>query len=107
VPPWNDYAWAGGGRPGLAKPDIAAPGVDLVSLAHDGAAYAAYWGTSAAAALVAGALAALLSALPLARPTELCEALARTARGGPDPRLGYGTIDVAAALAYARRRSGA
>jgi hypothetical protein len=55
-------------------------------------------------AQVAGALALLLSALPLARPPELCEALARTARGGGDARLGHGAIDVAAALAYARRR---
>ncbi len=97
------------------KPDLLAPGVAVLSadggLATDGAQYRRASGTSAAAAFVSGAAAALRSAAPTLAPAELRERLVATARRnlgtlpagvtGADPRWysprGYGVLDLYAA----------
>ncbi len=84
---------------------VAAPGVKVPAQGRDGQ----YWlvsGTSPACALVAGAAALLKSAYPRLSPALVIQAMtattrSRPARGGYDDHVGFGTVDVAAALAAA------
>ncbi len=101
VPGYRDHPYP----PGLAKPDLAAPGVDTRSHALcEGTGDAS--GTSMAAPHVSGAAALLLEADPRLGPAELRDLLVRTAVDigptGPDPDSGAGRIDVLAAAEAVR-----
>lgn len=82
----------------FGKVDAVAPGYGLPSAWLDGE-YVSLGGTSAAAPLVTGAVARLLSNDPGMKPPELREVLRRTSNDlgppGPDPFHGAGRIDVA------------
>lgn len=132
----NNY-WGGGGRRGgfssfgptmngLTKPDIMAPGTNILSASnsyydaahpednefvvcrreHDGRTYA--WrselGTSMSTPMVAGIIAQWLEANPRLSPDDIRQVFARTARRldsdhqVPDTEWGYGEIDAYAGL---------
>ncbi len=101
---WDDPD--GGGPPAgtvLTKPDLAAPGVAVVSSVGDG--YLAYSGTSVAAPAVSGAAALLLQAAP-ALPPDRVAALLRSgavdiAPAGPDGATGHGVLDIPRTLSLA------
>ncbi|MEV7773081.1 S8 family serine peptidase [Kitasatospora sp. NPDC086791] len=84
-----------------ARVDLAAPGEGLQA-AGPGGGYFTASGPSGAAALVAGAAALLLSREPGWTPSQVAERLKSTAyRPGsalPDPVVGWGTLDVVAAV---------
>ncbi len=88
---------------GRHKPDIVAPGVDVVS-AVPGGGYAAASGTSSAAPHVAGVAALLLDKNPDLRPHDLAAALLGHARpsitsaAGPDDTAGWGLLDAMSAI---------
>lgn len=99
---WNDAS--------LAKPDIVAPGVDILSTLPGGGYSPPTWdGTSMAAPHVAGTLALMLSACRGLSPQEAKEILTLTARDtgadGADLYTGAGVVDAYAAVAEAIRRA--
>lgn len=82
------------------KPDVAAPGVAVMSLKANSDSYVPMSGTSMASPVVAGATALLLQAHPQATPAEVRAALMDTAHplwGSSPASQGKGCIDVAAA----------
>jgi subtilisin family serine protease len=88
--------------------DVAAPGVDVPAQGQDGG----YWlvsGTSPACALTAGVAALIRSAYPALPPDLVRYAITTTTRhrpaGGYNDKVGFGTVDAAAALAAAARLS--
>jgi serine protease AprX len=98
---------------GLVKPDVAAPGSHVVSLAAPGSSISTQFpstmaapyrrgsGTSMATAVVSGLVAQMLSAQPSASPDRIKYELMSTARHAPsnDPNLvGEGTVDGYGAL---------
>lgn len=99
---YHDYPYS----PGLMKPDVAAPGNNVTSLAG-ASGYVAYTGTSMATPQVAGAVAILLGASPGLTPAQLAEALETSATdisvapatAGRDRYTGAGRINIPAALA--------
>ncbi len=88
--------------PGLIKPDLAAPGVDITS-SFGPSGYFTYSGTSMATPVVAGAAAVLLQANPALTPAALGQLLETTAvdigPAGRDNQTGAGRLDLFAALA--------
>jgi len=87
---------------------VAAPGVQVPAQGQDGG----YWlvsGTSPACALAAGVAALIRSAYPALPPDLVRDAIITTTRnrpaGGYDDRVGFGTVDAAAALGAAARLS--
>ena len=92
--------------PGMTKPELAAPGADIVSASGRGDTYVSKSGTSMACPTVAGAIAVLWEAVPqLSRKIEETNAvLFKTSKGqsfnicgtngSPNAATGYGTIDV-------------
>jgi subtilisin family serine protease len=100
-------SFSGGGPTALslrAKPDVAAPGVGILSSVPGG--WDAMSGTSMAAPHVAGAAALLLQAHPDWPPATIKAALVGTSRPiagddgqAPATRVGAGLVDVRAALA--------
>jgi type VII secretion-associated serine protease mycosin len=80
---------------------LAAPGVDVVSTSLDGK-YRIGSGTSDAAALVAGAAAAVWSKYPKLTNEQVVEQLTRTASdkgaAGRDEEYGFGVVDIVKAL---------
>lgn len=88
---------------GRVKPDFAARGVYVQSVAYgDTIGFASYSGTSYAAPLIAGICAQLLEARPDRDPGALRDALRATAsKGGfPDNDYGYGIPNAAIALSF-------
>lgn len=99
--------WSGRGKVGpFDKPDLVAPGVDIVSLRAPGSKIDTEFpnarigadrfrgsGTSMATAIVSGAVAAVLAARPGATPADVKAALVDTA----DPIEGAATLDMAGA----------
>ena len=79
------------------KPDLVAPGVDVVSAwgspASSGHAYASASGTSMSAALVSGIVALLLEENPSLSPSAVKQLLRDTARHRADGGLACGTQD--------------
>ena len=102
VLPWRDWPFP----PGLAKPDLAAPGVDVPST-WPGGGYALLSGTSMATPHVAGAAALVLDANPALGPAEVAGILGETAIDlgppGKDDDSGAGRLDVLAAVERAAR----
>jgi bacillopeptidase F len=101
---------AGGAGPAagtlLAKPDLAAPGVHVLSATGQG--YGLQSGTSPAAAHVAGVVALVRQANPGLRPQQIAQLLRDTAVDlgppGPDADSGAGLVDALAAVARALGR---
>ena len=87
---------------GLIRPDVCAPGYDIMSASNiDNEWYKWISGTSMATPCVAGAIALLLDAKPSLTPAQICEVLETTAVKLSDTksnRTGTGRIDVYEAL---------
>ncbi|SCK56656.1 Serine protease, subtilisin family [Streptomyces sp. WMMB 714] len=84
---------------------VAAPGVDIVSAKNTGG-YELVDGTSPAAALTSGVVALMLAENKKLSPAQVRSILAKTAThppGGPNPLVGHGTINAAAAVRSAAR----
>ncbi len=99
--PFFDYPWP----PGLLKPDVSAPGVNVNSTTMGGGYSGNTWsGTSMAAPHASGEAALLLSKDPTLTPYELKFLLEETSvdKGdpGPDNVFGWGRIDALAAINY-------
>lgn len=88
---------------------VAAPGVDVPVVKQKGG-YELSTGTSSATALVAGVAALVKAKYPQISPTQVAQAIANSARGRPaggyDDKVGFGTVDAAAALNAAARLAG-
>jgi subtilisin family serine protease len=99
VTPFNDYEYP----PGLTRPDVSAPGVNIRSCARGGG-YHNLDGTSQATPHVAGTVCLMLSKNPDLTPKEVDSILEFTAvdRGavGKDNDFGAGRIDAFAAVNY-------
>jgi subtilisin family serine protease len=84
----------------VGKPDLVAPGEDVMSSVPGG--YASMSGTSMAAPHVAGAVALLQQAAPTMTAEQIIETLRATAHdlgsAGPDNQFGAGMIDAFAAV---------
>jgi len=97
TPGYDDYPYP----PGLVKPDVAAPGVNVTSTVPGG--YVAYSGTSMSTPIVAGGVAILRQASPGCTPAQLAEALEAGAvdvgAAGRDNYAGAGRIDIGASIA--------
>ncbi|MEO0088773.1 MAG: S8 family serine peptidase [candidate division WOR-3 bacterium] len=94
VPPFNDYPYP----PGLKKPDVSAPGVDVLSCDYqNNSGYRLMSGTSMATPHVAGTVALMLSKNPELTPREIDSILQTTAVDlglpGKDTLFGAGRID--------------
>ncbi|MEV6601130.1 S8 family serine peptidase [Actinoplanes sp. NPDC051346] len=110
------FSSRGSGQDGTVKPDIAAPGVDVVSSVPGG--YASYSGTSMASPHTAATVALLWSAVPelrhdIATTRQVLDATATdtedTSCGGSPARnnvFGEGRLDAYAAVLGARQPSG-
>ena len=98
---WQDQDGTGpAGGTLLVKPDIAAPGVGIVSTVGTG--YLAYSGTSMATPHVAGVAALLSQAAPALGAQEIVDTLKGTAADlgapGPDSATGTGRLDALRAV---------
>ena len=94
----------------LRKPDISAPGVDIISAGKSGNSYVKMSGTSMATPAVAGLVAVLLGKFPNLTTEQVREVLATSSvdidAPGWDVNTGHGRVDVAAALAKAQELFG-
>lgn len=79
---------------GTNSVDVAAPGEGVVTT-YPGANYAAGWGTSFSAPIVAGEAALVLEANPRFSPTDVASAISR---GASVQQMGHGRVDVYQAL---------
>ena len=99
VSPFNDYPYT----PGLTRPDVSAPGVNVKSCSYTGG-YTTMDGTSMATPHVAGAVCLMLSKNPDLLPDEVDSILEMTAvdlgATGKDNDFGAGRIDALAAVNY-------
>jgi hypothetical protein len=104
VDPYNDYHYNPGA--GLMKPDIIAPGLNILSCAHkDNEGYLYMSGTSMATPATSGVIALMLSKNPELTSEEICQILEQTARKyGPKNNLsGSGRVNVPRALSAITR----
>ena len=86
---------------GLIRPDICAPGVDIISLNHTDDGYTKMSGTSQAAPCVAGVMCLMLSKDPTLTPAEISEILETSAVKLSDKKnneTGSGRVDALAAI---------
>ncbi|MFP5451237.1 MAG: S8 family peptidase [Thermoleophilia bacterium] len=87
----------------ITKPDVAAPGINIVSSVGNG--YLSYSGTSMASPHVAGLVALLRQANPGLSPDQIADILRGTAAdlgaAGPDFQTGAGRVDANRAVAAA------
>lgn len=105
---YNDYPWTSGSSTevGLFKPDIAAPGSNIVSLNYsNNTGYTTKSGTSMATPCVAGVMALMLQVNPMLTPMEIDSIIETTAVrcGGQTKKnntFGAGRIDALAAVNY-------
>jgi subtilisin family serine protease len=99
VPPFSDYPYP----PGLTRPDVSAPGVDVKSCAMGGG-YTTMSGTSMATPHTAGAVCLMLSKNANLSPAVVDSILEVTAidlgPSGKDNDFGAGRIDALAAVNY-------
>ena len=88
--------YSGSGPTGccIMKPEILAPGTNIVSLDHHGALYSRKSGTSMATPVVCGALALALQKNPKLRPEELKLKLYESARKETGMSMAWGVLDV-------------
>ncbi len=95
----NEFSSRGPTIDRLAKPDLVAPGADIMSLKPDGG-YVAQSGTSMATPMVAGAAALLWEKDPTLSPNQIRELLVTTAEDRGYNRLiqGAGYLNTSAAL---------
>lgn len=95
----------------LRKPDVSAPGVNVISAGKSGNEYVKMSGTSMAAPAVSGLVALLLSKHPGLTAEQVRQALTASAKdidsAGYDDSSGYGRVDAVAALAKAQELFGA
>ncbi len=100
VPPFNDYNYSPG--QGLIRPDIVAPGSDVLSLLHsNNTGYTSKSGTSMAAPAVAGIMALILEKNPNLLPEEVNQIIEETAMEMSSSKSnthGSGRIDALAAI---------
>jgi len=93
--PYNDYPYDP--EMGLIRPDVVAPGAEILSLLHYGeSGYTRMSGTSMATPAVAGVLALMLSDNPALTPRELSQRLELSARALTETksnRYGSGLAD--------------
>ncbi len=105
APPYDDWPYP----PGYPKPDLSAPGVDVLSLDYTGG-YTLKSGTSMAAPHVAGVAALILEAVPFLTVEEIKEVLMNSALDlGPegfDTLYGAGRLDAYEALLEALAHAG-
>ncbi len=105
APPYDDWPYP----PGYPKPEVAAPGVEVLSLDYTGG-YTLKSGTSMAAPHVAGVLALMLEAAPFLTVEQLKTALLAAAVDlgpeGPDSLFGTGRVDAYQAVVQALAQSG-
>ncbi len=105
---WSDFPYVPGSLDsiGLIKPDLSAPGADMVSLDYGSdTSYVGGWSSSGcAAAHIAGAAALLLSAFPSFSAAQIDSLLEMTSvdlgTPGKDNKYGAGRLDVWAAYNY-------
>jgi minor extracellular serine protease Vpr len=101
VAPFSSQGLAFGG---VLKPELVAPGVSVPTSEpgrndEGDVRYGTMSGTSASAAVTAGAAAVLAGARPRARATDLLGLLVGSARGAPDPSGSWiGRVDLQAAV---------
>ncbi len=100
---YKDYAYSGGTKQGLVKPDVCGPS-EVPSTSMDGTSYTvSFGGTSSATPHIGGVMALLLSAKPTLTPVQAIRALQETAvpvENGFNNKCGAGRVDALAALEY-------
>ncbi len=106
------FSSRGPNRDGTIKPDVSAPGKDIVSTraagTNDGKAIDNYYlsmsGTSMATPMVSGAIALLLEKKPDLTPAQVKDIMEKTAKplgsGVPNSNYGYGRISIINAINY-------
>lgn len=106
------FSSRGPNRDGTVKPDVSAPGKDIVSTratgTNDGKAINTYYlsmsGTSMATPMVSGAIADLLQKQPNLTPAQVKDIMEKTAKqlgsGVPNNDYGYGRINIQNAIRY-------
>jgi len=98
VAPFNDYPYP----PGLTRPDVSAPGVDVKSCSYSGSGYSVMSGTSMATPHTAGVVCLMLSKNPELTPAEVDSLLEVTSidlgPAGKDNDFGAGRIDALAVV---------
>lgn len=101
---YDDYPYVSGSSTqfGLIRPDVCAPGVDIISADNTTiSGYRISSGTSMATPCVAGCMALMLSKNPELTPADICRILEETAvplAEGKSNIYGYGRVDVLAAI---------
>lgn len=101
---YGDYPYTAGSSTqfGLIRPDVCAPGVDVISADYSSiSGYSVKSGTSMATPCVAGCMALMLSKNPELTPADICRILEETAEPlaqGKSNIYGYGRVDVLAAV---------
>ena len=100
---YNDYLYQSGNPAqfGLIRPDVCAPGMEILSLALYGNGYLLDSGTSMATPCVAGCMALMLSKNINLMPSDICRLLEETAvpiEEGKSNIYGFGRVDALAAI---------